>query len=225
MGVALRQRSPVRFIIGFLFGLLLVALNFVSVSLTTGMHLMWAPEASLADCTRVPISAKVVANLLETVGVERVLTMDLHADQIQGFFDIPVDNIYASPVLLGETTENLRDHTVLHGIADTLALRVGDWKYIPANTRGPATGTGGANPTDARFTPNQIPEPMLFNLRDDIGEKNDLALKQLDRTQTMLGELGRWELQAPNPVFREPFDWRIRHLKYYDSDYPMEQPE
>ena len=52
--------------------------------------------------TRVPISAKVVANLLETVGVERVLTMDLHADQIQGFFDIPVDNIYASPVLLSD---------------------------------------------------------------------------------------------------------------------------
>jgi ribose-phosphate pyrophosphokinase len=52
--------------------------------------------------TRVPISARVVANLLETVGVERVLTMDLHADQIQGFFDIPVDNIYASPVLLSD---------------------------------------------------------------------------------------------------------------------------
>ncbi len=52
--------------------------------------------------TRVPISAKVVANLLETVGVERVLTMDLHADQIQGFFDIPVDNIYATPVLLSD---------------------------------------------------------------------------------------------------------------------------
>ena len=51
---------------------------------------------------RVPISAKVVANLLETVGIERVLTMDLHADQIQGFFDIPVDNIYASPVLLSD---------------------------------------------------------------------------------------------------------------------------
>ena len=52
--------------------------------------------------TRVPISARVVANLLETCGVERVLTMDLHADQIQGFFDIPVDNIYASPVLLSD---------------------------------------------------------------------------------------------------------------------------
>jgi len=56
--------------------------------------------------TRVPISAKVVANLLETVGVERVLTMDLHADQIQGFFDIPVDNIYASPVLLSDVKSN-----------------------------------------------------------------------------------------------------------------------
>ena len=56
--------------------------------------------------TRVPISAKVVANLLETVGVERVLTMDLHADQIQGFFDIPVDNIYASPVLLSDLKNN-----------------------------------------------------------------------------------------------------------------------
>ncbi|MEO7853525.1 MAG: ribose-phosphate pyrophosphokinase [Rubrivivax sp.] len=52
--------------------------------------------------TRVPISAKVVADMLQTVGVERLLTMDLHADQIQGFFDIPVDNIYASPVLLSD---------------------------------------------------------------------------------------------------------------------------
>ncbi|MFA5520979.1 MAG: ribose-phosphate pyrophosphokinase [Castellaniella sp.] len=51
---------------------------------------------------RVAISAKVVANMLQVVGVDRVLTMDLHADQIQGFFDIPVDNIYAGPILLGD---------------------------------------------------------------------------------------------------------------------------
>src|ERR1700753_3391715 len=51
---------------------------------------------------RVAISAKVVANMLEIAGVDRVITMDLHADQIQGFFDIPVDNIYASPILLGD---------------------------------------------------------------------------------------------------------------------------
>ena len=63
---------------------------------------------------RVPISAKVVANLLETVGVERVLTMDLHADQIQGFFDIPVDNIYASPVLLSDLkSKNYKDLIVV----------------------------------------------------------------------------------------------------------------
>ena len=54
---------------------------------------------------RVPITAKVVANMLQAVGVSRVLTMDLHADQIQGFFDIPVDNIYASPVLLGDLSQ------------------------------------------------------------------------------------------------------------------------
>ena len=52
--------------------------------------------------SRVPITAKVVANMLQAVGVARVLTMDLHADQIQGFFDIPVDNIYAAPILLGD---------------------------------------------------------------------------------------------------------------------------
>jgi ribose-phosphate pyrophosphokinase len=51
---------------------------------------------------RVAISAKVVANMLQAVGVNRVLVMDLHADQIQGFFDIPVDNVYASPILLGD---------------------------------------------------------------------------------------------------------------------------
>ena len=51
---------------------------------------------------RVPISAKVVANMISSVGADRVLTVDLHADQIQGFFDVPVDNIYASPVLLGD---------------------------------------------------------------------------------------------------------------------------
>src|SRR6478752_7491228 len=51
---------------------------------------------------RVPITAKVVANMLTTVGIDRLLTMDLHSDQIQGFFDIPVDNIYAAPILLGD---------------------------------------------------------------------------------------------------------------------------
>lgn len=64
--------------------------------------------------SRVPISAKVVANMLQAVGVNRVLTMDLHADQIQGFFDIPVDNIYASPVLLHDLrAQNYQDLLVV----------------------------------------------------------------------------------------------------------------
>ena len=63
--------------------------------------------------TRVPISARVVADLLETVGVNRVLTMDLHADQIQGFFNIPVDNIYASPVLLSDLQAKKYDDLVV----------------------------------------------------------------------------------------------------------------
>lgn len=51
---------------------------------------------------RVPISAKVVANMITSVGVDRILTVDLHADQIQGFFDKPVDNIYATPIMLSD---------------------------------------------------------------------------------------------------------------------------
>ena len=62
---------------------------------------------------RVAISAKVVANMLEAVGVDRVLTMDLHADQIQGFFDIPVDNIYAAPILLGDVWKQNFDDLIV----------------------------------------------------------------------------------------------------------------
>ena len=62
---------------------------------------------------RVAISAKVIANMLQVVGVNRVLVMDLHADQIQGFFDIPVDNIYAAPILLGDLWKHNFDKLVV----------------------------------------------------------------------------------------------------------------
>ncbi|MFA7268306.1 MAG: ribose-phosphate diphosphokinase [Sterolibacterium sp.] len=62
---------------------------------------------------RVPIAAKVVANMLQAVGVQRLLTVDLHADQIQGFFDIPVDNIYAGPILLGDIWKQRHDDLVV----------------------------------------------------------------------------------------------------------------
>jgi ribose-phosphate pyrophosphokinase len=62
---------------------------------------------------RVAISAKVAANMLQAVGVDRVLTMDLHADQIQGFFDVPVDNIYSTPVLLGDVWKHNYDNLLV----------------------------------------------------------------------------------------------------------------
>jgi arylsulfatase A-like enzyme len=83
------------------------------------------------------------------------------------------------------------------------AIRSGDWKLIRL--------------------PDRL--PLLYHLSADPGEQNDLALGQLDRTRSMLKELGCWEVTSPNPVFREPSDWRVRHLRFYDSDYQMLQPE
>ena len=65
-------------------------------------YMGYARQDRRPSSARVPITAKVVANRLTTVGVDRVLTMDLHSEQIQGFFDIPVDNIYSGPVLLSD---------------------------------------------------------------------------------------------------------------------------
>ncbi len=62
---------------------------------------------------RVPITAKLVANMIASAGVNRLLTVDLHADQIQGFFDIPVDNVYASPVLLGDAWKQKHENVVV----------------------------------------------------------------------------------------------------------------
>ncbi|MDE0063581.1 MAG: ribose-phosphate pyrophosphokinase [Gammaproteobacteria bacterium] len=63
---------------------------------------------------RVPISAKVVADMLDSVGIDRILTVDLHADQIQGFFDMPVDNVYGSPVLV--------DHIATRGYENPIVV-------------------------------------------------------------------------------------------------------
>ncbi|MGM7373736.1 ribose-phosphate diphosphokinase, partial [Acinetobacter baumannii] len=62
---------------------------------------------------RVPITAKVVADMLTTVGIDRVVMIDLHADQIQGFFDIPVDNIYGTPALLADLRQQQHDNLMV----------------------------------------------------------------------------------------------------------------
>jgi ribose-phosphate pyrophosphokinase len=62
---------------------------------------------------RVPITAKVVADMMVAVGVDRVLTVDLHAEQIQGFFDVPVDNVYGSPVLINDIIEQQYENLMI----------------------------------------------------------------------------------------------------------------
>lgn len=83
---------------------LIDALRRASASKITAVipYLGYARQDRRPRSARVPITAKVVANMIASVGTDRVLTLDLHADQIQGFFDMPMDNIYASPVLLGD---------------------------------------------------------------------------------------------------------------------------
>jgi ribose-phosphate pyrophosphokinase len=95
---------------------------------------------------RVPISARVIANLITSVGADRVLTVDLHADQIQGFFDLPVDNVYSSPVLLGDIWRQKHPNLIVvspdvGGVvrARALAKRLDDAELAIIDKRRPKT--------------------------------------------------------------------------------------
>jgi len=83
---------------------LIDALKRASVSSVTAVvpYFGYARQDRRPRSARVPITAKVAAKMFSAVGTDRVLTVDLHADQIQGFFDLPVDNVYASPLLLAD---------------------------------------------------------------------------------------------------------------------------
>ncbi len=94
--------------------------------------------------SRVPITAKLVANMMASAGIDRLLTVDLHADQIQGFFDIPVDNVYASPVLLGDVWKKKYPRLVVvspdvGGVvrARALAKRLDDAELVIIDKRRP----------------------------------------------------------------------------------------
>jgi ribose-phosphate pyrophosphokinase len=93
----------------------------------------YARQDRRSRSARVPITAKLVANMIDSAGADRVLTVDLHADQIQGFFDIPVDNVYASPLLLGDVWRQKYEDLIVvspdvGGVvrARALAKRLGD---------------------------------------------------------------------------------------------------
>jgi ribose-phosphate pyrophosphokinase len=98
---------------------------------------------------RVAISAKVVANMLQAAGVDRVLTVDLHADQIQGFFDIPVDNVYAAPILLGDIWKN--GTRTCWWCRPTSAAWCGRGRWPSGwNRTWPSSTSGGRRPTSRR---------------------------------------------------------------------------
>ncbi len=99
------------------------------------------------------------------------------------------DSLDLSAVLLGTTTENVRESMVLHGISDALALRSGDWKFIPANAKGEVKGTGGADASEARFTPGRITEPLLFDLSKDPDETTNVIGKFPDKAEEMRRKL------------------------------------
>lgn len=89
-----------------------------------------------------------------------------------------VDSLNQLPLILGNTRKSLRDVQVQQGISGSMAIRKGEWKYIPPNAGDPASGMGsGANPNDARFAAATIHEPLLFNLADDPDETKNLAAK------------------------------------------------
>jgi hypothetical protein len=135
-----------------------------------------------AGC-RVPLIARWPAQIKPRVSNQMFGLVDLHATlaRISGgktSKQAAPDSLDLSRVLLGEAKKNLRDETVLHGLSDTLALRQGDWKYIPANARSKPSGMGsGANPSDARFVENRISEPLLFNLASDPSERTNVIVQ------------------------------------------------
>ncbi len=127
---------------------------------------------------RVPISAKVVADMIGECGANRVLTVDLHADQIQGFFDIPVDNVYSSPVLLGDIWRRKYENMIVvspdvGGVvrARALAKRLDDADLAIIDKRRPR--------------PN---EAKVMNIIGDVSGKSCILIDDMVDTAGTLGQ-------------------------------------
>jgi len=117
---------------------------------------------------RVPISAKVVANIIQAAGADRVLTMDLHADQIQGFFDVPVDNLFASPIAV-DYLKSLR-------LEDIVVVSPDTGGTVRARFLAQKLGAGLAI-VDKRREKANISEVM--NLIGDVDGKNCILLDDI----------------------------------------------
>ena len=144
------------------------------------------------DKPRVPITAKLIANLLVAAGVHRVLTMDLHAQQVQGFFDIPVDHLYSMPVLIKYLRQKLTRQTVI------VSPDVGGLKMASAYSQALGAGLAivakqrkSATETEALYVIGEV-EGCDILLADDLTE----TASTLTSAATILKKHGALDIYA-----------------------------
>ena len=139
-------------------------------------YLGYSRQDRRSRLTRVPITAKLVAQMIETSGVNRILTMDLHADQIQGFFNIPIDNIYAQPVLV-------------HDILDSNYKNI---VVVSPDVGGVARARAAAkriNDADLAIIDKRRPEPNLVKVMNVIGDVSGRTCIMIDDMVDTAGTL------------------------------------
>jgi len=139
-------------------------------------YLGYSRQDRRSRLTRVPITAKLVAQMIETSGVDRILTMDLHADQIQGFFNIPIDNIYALPVLVQDVLD--------HNYEDVIV--------VSPDVGGVARARAAAkriNDADLAIIDKRRPEPNLVKVMNVIGEVEGRTCIMIDDMVDTAGTL------------------------------------
>ena len=140
-------------------------------------YLGYARQDRRSRSARVPISAKVVANMITAAGIDRVLTVDLHADQIQGFFDIPLDNVYASPVLLGDLWK--------HKYPDLMVVSPDVGGVVRARALAKRL-----DDTDLAIIDKRRPNPNQSEVMNIIGDVNDRTCVIIDDLVDTAGTLG-----------------------------------
>ena len=156
----------------------------------------------------VPFIMNWKGKLPEGIGYEStVLSLDLAAtffDLAGGEItdDIKFDGINLMPYLLGETTD-LPHESFNWGFTESVAIREGNWKLIRL--------------------PDRL--PMLFDLSKDVSEQNNVALENLEITESLLKKVGQWDVMLPYPVFRSDAIWKKLNLDLYDKEYQLVQPE
>jgi len=143
------------------------------------------------DQPRVPITAKLVANLLVTAGADRILTMDLHAQQIQGFFDIPVDHLYAAPVFVRYLRRFVTEDAVV------VAPDVGSVKM--AQRYADMLGCGFAVVAKRRVNPREVASSHLVG---DVEGRDCILVDDLTTTcGTLVGAAGRLQEAKAKRIF------------------------